>query len=328
MNKVEEMLSELDNSTVLFKKFMSISKSEQYKKNNLIPCIIEGDEDFSFYESKARPFLQAKLEKLTSGGIDKAIEFVNAINENYYYSNRTFIVFLDSDFSLNMQKELEDNRVFYLKKYSIENFFITDNFFSNILEALTKLEKTRNTETGEIDKNSDFVIVRNFLLSERDNLLLLLEDYMICLRAIVVGESEVEFKPFKDVLPRLVQDHKLIDSNDKIITSNFKNIFGLSSLSQEEIDHVESCISDSKVYFSSADPLDSYRGKELIFIANKVLTLTKSIFHRRSDRITSKLKFKKQIKEEDFICDFVAYTEEPEGLREFIIELKANYTFS
>ena len=52
---------------------------------------------------------------------------------------------------------------------------------------------------------------------------------------------------------------------------------------------------------------------------------TKSVFHKNSGKITIKLKFSKQIKEEDFINDFSAYTEEPEGLREFINELKANY---
>lgn len=327
MSRVEEMLAELDSSTVLFKKFMNISKSEKHKRNQLIPCIVEGDEDFSFYEPKVRPFLQAKLEKLTSGGIDKAIEFVNAVNENHYYSNSSFVVFLDSDFSLNTQKDLEDNRVFYLKKYSIENFFITDDFFSNILEALTKLEKTRDAETGEIDENSDFIRVRNFLLGERDNLLRLLKDYMVCLRAIVVSKSEIEFKSFKDVLPKLTLDHNLIDDN-RLIMSNFEEVFGLDCLNQEEIDYVESHISDCTNYFISFNSLDSYRGKELIFIAHKVLSLTKSTFHKKSGLTTTKLKFKKQIKEDDFICDFTAYTEEPEGLRDFITELKANYNFS
>lgn len=325
MNRVEKMLGELDNSTVLFKKFMNISKCAQHKNNKLIPSIVEGDEDFSFYEPKVRPLLEAKLEKIISGGVDKATEFVNAVNESCYYSDSSFIVFLDSDFGLDLQKELEDSRVFYLRKYSIENFFITDNFFCNILEALTKLEKTRDSETGEIDQSSDFIQVRDYLLNERDEILLLLEDYMVCLRAIVIGDSRIEFKDFKDVLPKLVQDHKLIDINNKLIISNFKNIFELDCLSQKEIDYVESHILDSKNYFSRITPLDSYRGKELAFIAHRVLSLTKSTFHKKSNRITTKLKFKKQIKEEDFMCDFTAYTEEPEGLRDFIDNLKANY---
>ena len=147
---------------------------------------------------------------------------------------------------------------------------------------------------------------------------------MICLRAIVVGESKIKFKPFKDVLPKLLQNRSLIDNN-KLIISNFKNIFGLGCLSEEEIDYVENHILNSKEYFSRTTPLDSYRGKELVFIAHKVLTSTKSTFHKKSDRINTNLKFKKQIKEEDFICDFTAYTEEPEGLRDFIDNLKASY---
>lgn len=212
-----------------------------------------------------------------------------------------------------------------MNKYSIENFYITDDFFCNILEALTKLEKERDSETGEISEDSDFIKVRNFILSERDNLLLLLEDYMICLRAIVTGESEIEFKSFRDVLPKLVQDKNLINDNNELIIPNFKNIFDLDYLSQAEIGYVEDNILDSKEYFSRFTSLDSYRGKELVFIAHRVLSLAKSTFHKKSDRINTKLKFKKQIKEEDFICDFTAYTEEPKGLRDFIENLKASY---
>ncbi|WP_367105160.1 DUF4435 domain-containing protein [uncultured Psychrobacter sp.] len=327
MSKVEEMLSELDNSAVLFKKFMNISKSEQYRKNNLIPCIVEGDEDFSFYEPKVRPLLHAKLEKLISGGIDKAVEFVNAINRSNYYSNNCFIVFLDSDFNLDSEKDLKDSRVFYLNKYSVENFFITDDFFCNVLEALTKLEIKRKATNGEIDESSDFVKVRDYIFDERDKLVVLMIDYMVCLRAIVVGNSEIEFKPFKDVLPKLIENSNLIKDNGTVNTSNFKHVFDLDVLSPEEIEYVESRITDSKTYFSANKYLDAYRGKELVFIAYKVLALTKSTFHKKSNMITTKLKFSKQLKEEDFINDFVAYTEEPEGLREFINKLKSNYIF-
>ena len=325
MSMVEAMLSELEDTSVLLSKFMDISKSKAYKNKELIPCIVEGDEDYSFYEPKVRPLLEMSLEKLISGGIDKAIEFLNVINESNYYSGSIFIIFLDSDFGLNLQNKLEDSRIFYLNKYSIENFYITDDFFCNILEALTKLEKERDSETGEISEDSDFIKVRNFILSERDNLLLLLEDYMICLRAIVTGESEIEFKSFRDVLPKLVQDKNLINDNNELIIPNFKNIFDLDYLSQAEIGYVEDNILDSKEYFSRFTSLDSYRGKELVFIAHRVLSLAKSTFHKKSDRINTKLKFKKQIKEEDFICDFTAYTEEPKGLRDFIENLKASY---
>ncbi|MGP4716206.1 DUF4435 domain-containing protein [Psychrobacter sp. T6-6] len=325
MSMVEAMLSELEDTSVLLSKFMDISKSKAYKKKELIPCIVEGDEDYSFYEPKVRPLLEMSLEKIISGGIDKAIEFLNVINESNYYSGSIFIIFLDSDFGLNLQNKLEDSRVFYLNKYSIENFYITDDFFCNILESLTKLEKERDSETGEISEDSDFIKVRNFILSERDNLLLLLEDYMICLRAIVTGESEIEFKSFKDILPKLVQDKNLINDNNELIIPNFKNIFDLEYLSQAEIGYVENNILDSKEYFSRVTSLDSYRGKELVFIAHRVLSLAKSTFHKKSDRINTKLKFKKQIKEEDFICDFTAYTEEPKGLRDFIENIKASY---
>lgn len=325
MNKVEEMLLETEDSSVLFKKFMNISKCGDYKNNNLIPCIVEGDEDFSFYEPKVRPILQVKLEKIISGGIDKATEFVDSINKSHYYSENIFIVFLDSDFNLESIREVdEDDRVFYLRKYSIENFFVTDEFFCNVLEGLTKLEKKRKSENGEVDENSDFVKVRDHILSERDKLILLIEEYMICLRAIVTSDSEVEFKQFKDVLPKLSMDSRLINNN-MINTSNFKDVFELDSFNQEQSILVESRISDSKDYFRKFNPLDAYRGKELIYIAHKVLASTKSVFHKNSGKITIKLKFSKQIKEEDFINDFSSYTEEPEGLREFINKLKANY---
>ncbi|MFC6204554.1 DUF4435 domain-containing protein, partial [Psychrobacter urativorans] len=266
---------------------------------------------------------------IVSGGIDEATKFIAAINDSHYYSNSLFIVFLDSDFKLNLNKEAEDDdRVFYLKKYSIENFFITDGFFCNILESLTKLEKKRKPANGEIDRDSDFIKVRDYILTERDKLVMLIRDYMVCLKAIVTGDSEVEFNQFKDVLPKLIANSNLVHDNNMLNISNFKNVFELDVFSEAELNLVENQILDSKTYFSRTDPLDSYRGKELIFIAYKVLALTKSEFHKNSGKITTRLKFSKQIKEEDFISDFSAYTEEPEGLRLFIDELKTNYTCS
>lgn len=93
MSLVDEMLSEVEDHSVLFIKFMDISKCEEYKSKKLIPCIVEGDEDYSFYNPKLRLLLEAKTEKIVSGGIDEATKFIAAINDSHYYSNSLFIVF-------------------------------------------------------------------------------------------------------------------------------------------------------------------------------------------------------------------------------------------
>ncbi|MFC6205480.1 hypothetical protein ACFPZK_12270 [Psychrobacter urativorans] len=64
MSLVDEMLSEVEDHSVLFIKFMDISKCEEYKSKKLIPCIVEGDEDYSFYNPKLRLLLEAKTEKI------------------------------------------------------------------------------------------------------------------------------------------------------------------------------------------------------------------------------------------------------------------------
>lgn len=128
MSLVDEMLAEVEDTSVLFTRFMDLSKCIEYKNKELIPCIVEGDEDYSFYEPKIRSLLNKSSEKIISGGIDKAIEFLGAINESNYYSNSIFIIFLDSDFNLDSEKEGDhDNRVFYLDKYSIENLYIVSS---------------------------------------------------------------------------------------------------------------------------------------------------------------------------------------------------------
>ncbi len=326
MSLVDEMLAEVGDTSVLFTRFMDLSKCIEYKNKELIPCIVEGDEDYSFYEPKIRSLLNKSSEKIISGGIDKAIEFLGAINESNYYSNSIFIIFLDSDFNLDSEKEGDhDNRVFYLDKYSIENLYITDNFYDNILESLTKLERKRNKTDGTLDRSSDYFIVRKYILDERNEMMSLIEDYMVCLRAIMISQSEIEFKPLKNIISKLRSGGTLINSDNTLNEFLFMDVFQIDSSSQEKIHITQSKILESKLYFESNSALDSYRGKELIYISNKVLSSVKSNFCGKQSILSERLKFPKQVKEEDFISDFSAYTEEPEGLREFINELKANY---
>jgi len=169
------------------------------------------------------------------------------------------------------------------------------------------------------------MIVKKYIISEREDLINLIRDYMVCLRAIVIGDSKIKFKSFEDVLPKLKMDNKLITGNNTIDVNNFNNIFELNDISDEEISIVEKEVPTSIDYFNTHHPLDAYRGKELINIAYDLLCKAKGKFHKKSGLINSKLGFSKQLKEEDFISDFSSYTEEPLGLRVFIDNFRNEY---
>lgn len=326
MNKVEEMLLEAEDSSVLFKEFMNITKSEEYRKKHIVPCIFEGDEDFSFYDSRVKSILGVKTEKMVSNGIDKSYDFLDIINESNYYSQHLFISFLDSDFYLNSSHVLmADNRVFRLNKYSIENFYITDNFFTNVLSGLTNLQKTRKESDGEIQDNSDYFVVINYIASERDRFLTLIEGYMLCLRAIVTNDLNVKFRDPDDVLGKLIKNRRESLIHDGVVNSLLFNKLFPTVIEPYSKEKIESSIFKNKYYFDTYGFLSSYRGKDLLYISYKVLNGLKNKYCQENSELVGDFKFSKQLNFNDFISDFSVYTEEPKDLRLFLEEFKINY---
>lgn len=326
MNKVEEMLLEVEDSSVLFKEFMNITKSEEYRKKHIVPCIFEGDEDFSFYDNRVKSILGIKTEKMVSNGIDKSYEFLDIINGSNYYSQHLFILFLDSDFYLNSSHVLmSNNKVFRLDKYSIENFYITDNFFINVLDGLTNLQKIRKESDGEIQDNSDYFVLKNYIVSERDKFLTLIEDYMLCLRAIVINDLNIKFRDPDDVLGKLIKNSRENLIHDGVVNSLLFNKLFPVVIEPYSKERIESSVYKNKYYFNSYGVLASYRGKDLLYISYKVLNSLKNRYCQGNSELIEDFKFSKQLNFNDFISDFSVYTEEPKDLRLFLEEFKINY---
>lgn len=326
MNKVEKMLLETEDSSVLFKEFMSITKTKAYRDKDIVICIFEGDEDFSFYNIKVKSILNTGTEKIVSNGIDKSYDLLKDINDSSYYSQHSFISFLDSDFYLNCSHILmSDNRVFRLNKYSIENFYITNQFFINVLDGLTNLVKNRTEEDGELEENSDYLIVNRYIVSEKNRLLMLIRDYMICLRAIVTNDLNIKFRNSDDVIDKIVKNYNQKIINDGVIDTSFFNKLFPISIDQYSKEKIESRVSENDDYFDRYGIIKSYRGKELLYISYKVLNSLKNKFCQSDIELSEDFKFSKQLSLNDFINDFSIYTEEPEGLRLFLEGFKSRY---
>lgn len=97
--------------------------------------LVEGSYDVPIYDAALRSLIGNEFEGgwnvVYGGGKDKILKFIE--KESCY----NFIAALDRDFSKGVS---EDERAFYLKKYSIENYFFCEKALSHSISLVSSLK--------------------------------------------------------------------------------------------------------------------------------------------------------------------------------------------
>jgi 5S rRNA maturation endonuclease (ribonuclease M5) len=109
----------------------NLRRIRMQKKLNFV--VVEGPDDIPIYESFLESLnVKNNFEVIFSGGKTAIKDFI----KNHKSKNSIFIV--DRDFDKN---EINDERVVYLNRYSIENYFICEEVISAALSLVFKCKK-------------------------------------------------------------------------------------------------------------------------------------------------------------------------------------------
>lgn len=137
MSRVDILAHARGDSSVKFKEFMQILVKEQ------VPACFEG-EDARYYSVRINT-LRADIEwsGIDCGGKSKLLQLRENIRAHPHYKNSVCLFFVDADFDDNT-KLLAYTDTYVLPCYSVENLYISDKAFKQILSDEFKI-----SENGE-----------------------------------------------------------------------------------------------------------------------------------------------------------------------------------
>lgn len=123
---VEEAKNELGSGLVAYTEFVLDFK----KSNDNIYCFFEGKEDRSYYSFRTKMiYNNEEYSDYVCNGKSSIIKLYELINNHTVYSNSNIGYFVDCDFD----GQTLPNTIYTTPYYSIENFYVVDKAFENIL---------------------------------------------------------------------------------------------------------------------------------------------------------------------------------------------------
>lgn len=126
MDIVEEAKNELGSGLVAYTEFVL----DFNKKKDNIYCFFEGKEDRSYYSFRTKMiYHNLQYFDYVCNGKESLIKLHQLINNHKIYSNSNIGYFVDSDFD----GKILPKTVYTTPFYSIENFYVVDQAFENIL---------------------------------------------------------------------------------------------------------------------------------------------------------------------------------------------------
>jgi hypothetical protein len=138
----QELLDKKNASvSVVFQKFSLLTA--QYN-DEILYCFFEGDEDCSYYLSRIREYSNKPVEPIICNGKAIVIQICLRLKEQTF-NKYTKLYFVDMDFDA----KVNDHDIYTTEGYSIENYYCSESFFTNVL----KVEMKINSNTTEYEKS-------------------------------------------------------------------------------------------------------------------------------------------------------------------------------
>jgi hypothetical protein len=286
-NIIENAKKELESNLVAYAEFVL-----DYNKNsNSVYCFYEGKEDRSYYSFRIKLHNpKNNLYSYTCNGKGNLINLYKLINSHKVYANSLTLYFIDKDFEDN---NLE-SKIYTTSFYSIENFYVIDEAFKNILINEFSIPKSCNSYKEAIEL---FIHCKEVFHSN----IIFLNAWLSC---------QSDYRKLHNINTRLNIDDTLkkyfnIDIFEKIVNADLKTISFPEELKTKE--NIESIfsespkISDEKFiekleFFKTVNQSETFRGKfELKFLISFLNKLQDEIGKRKnsifSKRYSCSLRF-------------------------------------
>lgn len=131
-----ELLSHA-NKTITTPLLRFMNKVNAYKEH-VIYCIVEGY-DLPYYNVRIEAISGQKCEFIEANGKKNVIRLYDIIKSRSEYANLKQLYFVDRDYDLN--SNIPDD-IYITPGYSVENFYVSKNCYTKILEGLFHLDIT------------------------------------------------------------------------------------------------------------------------------------------------------------------------------------------
>lgn len=278
-NIIEIAKKELESNLVAYAEFVL----DFNKNSNNVYCFYEGKEDRSYYSFRIKSHNPKYiLYNYTCNGKGNVINLHKIINNHKVYANSLTLYFVDKDYEINNL----DSKIYVTPFYSIENFYIIDEAFENILVNEFNIPKSCDCykQAIELYKNCKEVFHSNIIF---------LNAWLSC---------QNDYRKQHGLTTRLNIDDTLkkffnIDIFEKIVNADLKTITFPEELKNKG--KIESIFSESPKItdenfdkkidvFKAVNQSETFRGKfELKFLISFLNKLQDEI-GKRKDSIFSK----------------------------------------
>lgn len=258
MSRVDILAHARDEESVKFKEFMQITSKRE------VPVFFEG-EDARYYGVRINT-IRADIEwgGIDCGGKSKLLKLRGDIRTHSHYKNSVCLFFVDADFDDN--KELLDySDTYVLPCYSIENLYISDKAFKQILSAEFKISEHGEDSTCFNNVVATYQKVKNDYLSAISAFNYWLRAY----RLMDKNESEKDHLNINNI------NFNALIKLDLQAAEAVYNIDNVHLLFPNRDQSIEVDMQDSANYFKAFDKELSFRGKQHLEFFKKFIMLLK-----------------------------------------------------
>jgi hypothetical protein len=269
---------------------------------------------FCFFEGKDNPYYVPRIKKYTTdyhpikcGGRSKVLEVYNLIKNQEVYKKYKKAFFIDRDF--NETLSLQNPSVFETPCYSIENLYVSQSVFREILSNEFHMSETTNTLYG---KYSGLYQERQ---KEFHSAILLFNAWYACMIDIRNNNNMQTGVQLEEKFPKgLIQI-----SIDKIIKNytfqDLKNKFAKAT-------EINEAVLKLKIQeFENCDASKTFRGKYEMEFLLKFIDLM--LQEAKKNKEVVNFSFKGSLNNERAISVFSTYAETPESLNDYLRQVVA-----
>ena len=296
---VEEMKSSTTKPVVAYTEFMN---STGKLPNHL----------FCFFEGKDNPYYVPRIKKYTNdfhpikcGGRPKVLEVHNLIKNQKVYDKYKKAFFIDRDF--NEALSLQIPPIFETPCYSIENLFVSDNIFKEILSNEFHLSETTN------QLHHKYLELYQKRQKEFHQAILFFNAWYSCLISIRNKESKQTGVQLDEKFPKGLIQIAIDEVVQNYSFQDLKNRFPNATEVSEEVLNIK--IQE----FTSCNASKTFRGKyEMEFL---IMFIDLILEDAKKNGQPIKFSFNGALNNERAISVFSIYAETPESLNDYLIQV-------
>ena len=279
------------------------------KATDVVFCFFEGQDDYKYYFSRIKKHTQKELADFDCNGKNNVLEVYKMLTLKYK-DRCIMLFFIDRDFD----EKCDCTDIFETPTYAIENLYITDSVFKEILKAEFYLKEHCVNPNIAKDFTTCLSLFRHTKSKFIEETLLLNAWYLLqkTKSRKLAFKQKPNLSKLKDL--RIIQMKITLNSissnyNLEVLKNNTENFI---EVTQDEVDKVIK-------YFNSIDVERFIRGKYLIDFNLKFILLLLEDVNKKNQYLSCKRKISVSIGK-NIISELSQYAETPSCLDAYLIQ--------